>query len=78
MIQMNNETRIFLIKQITTVADSCNYDIVIFNEGNQNMFRINNQTKREQPHMASPSIVYRKTGKLILSGIVFISKNQEL
>lgn len=73
-LNFDEETRIFLIKQITTVADSCGYDIVIFNEGNENMFRINNQTMREQPHMSSPSIVYRKTGKLILPGIVFMSK----
>lgn len=75
-LDFDDKTKEYLLKRIVKIVDSCYYDIILFNKETENMFEINVKEDREKPHMVSPALIYSKTGKVILPGIVFMSKNK--
>lgn len=66
----NEEAREYLQESIESILDQNYYDIVKFDGGNVNKFRVNRIIGTEAPRTTLPAIVYRKTGEVVQSGII--------
>lgn len=71
----DEKSKEYLLKRIVNIADSCYYDFILFDEKDIKKFEVNRKKDLEKSEMVSPAIVYSKTGKVILPGIVFMPQD---
>lgn len=71
-LDFDEEARMYLLKRIVSIAHSCYYDVVNYNGSNENLFEKETGYNIDVVEMFSPTIIYNKTGKVILSGKIYI------
>lgn len=68
----NDEAKEYLLKRIVNIAYSIYYDVVEYNGENEDFFEKEIRCDFDVVKMYSPSIIYRKTGKVVFPGKIFV------
>ena len=71
-MDFDEKARKYLLKRIVTVAHDIYYDVVVYNGNNENLFEKETDYELDTVKMYSPSIIYNKTGKVVIPGKIFI------
>ena len=68
----DEEAKEYILKRVPTVALECNYEIRVYDGNNQSSFKVVESEGVNEPRMRMPAIVYIKTNKVILPGLLFV------
>ena len=71
-MDFDEKARNYLLKRIVTVAHDIYYDVVVYNGNNENLFEKETDCELDTVKMYSPSIIYNKTGKVVIPGKIFV------
>lgn len=71
-LDFDEETRKYLLKRVGNIAEQCYYDVVEYDGKNENLFDKQEDYRLEENKMNAPAIIYSKTGKVILPGVMFV------
>ena len=71
-MDFDEKARNYLLPRIVNVADNVYYDVVAYNGENENLFEQETVCELNTVKMYSPSIIYSKTGKVVITGKIFI------
>ena len=68
----DDEAKKYLLKRIVNIAYSNYYDVVEYNGDNENLFEKEFDNELTAVEMHFPAIIFNKTGKVVLSGKIFV------
>lgn len=71
-LDFDEETRKYLLKRVGNIAEQCYYNVVEYDGKNENLFDKQEDYRLEENKMNAPAIIYSKTGKVILPGVMFV------
>lgn len=71
-MDFDEKARNYLLPRIVNVADTIYYDVVTYNGENENLFEQETVCELNSVKMYSPSIIYSKTGKVVIPGKIFV------
>lgn len=70
--EFDEKTQNYIRKRLKAIASQCYYDIACFDGDNSSLFEKERQQGRTTIYMAFPAIIYRKTGKVVVPGILLV------
>jgi hypothetical protein len=62
----------YMLGRINSIAKQCYYEVILYDGNNMNMFINTIDEHVKEPEMDMPAFIYKKTGKVILPGNLFI------
>lgn len=71
-IDFDENARNYLLKRIVKVAHNIYYEVVAYNGDNEDLFEQVPDCDLDTVKMHSPSIIYSKTGKVVIPGKIFV------